>query len=73
VAAGSAEVAAAIDGLADPAACAEALRHVLVGGTHSVEAFANEVVAAEGGDVIPAHTVTRIIGEILAEIDTRSA
>jgi hypothetical protein len=44
---------------------------VLVGGTHAVEAFANETADAEGGDPIPPHTATRIIGEVLAEIDTR--
>ena len=64
-------VAAAVDSLADPAASAEALRHVLVGGTPSVQAFAGEVAEEEGGDVIPPHTATRIIGEVLAEIDAR--
>ena len=47
----------------------QALRHVLVGGVHSVEAFADEVAAAEGGDPIPAHQATKIIGEVLAELD----
>ena len=64
-------VAEAVDALDDPTACAEALRHVLVGGTPSVEAFAGEVADAEGGDVIPPHTATRIIGEVLADIDAR--
>ena len=64
-------VAEAVDALDDPTACAEALRHVLVGGTPSVEAFAGEVADAEGGDAIPPHTATRIIGEVLAEIDSR--
>src|SRR5680860_322169 len=36
-------VSEAVDALDDPTACAEALRHVLVGGTPSVEAFAGEV------------------------------
>ena len=64
-------VAKAVDALDDPAAGAEALRHVLVGGTPSVQAFADEVAEAEGGDPLPAHTATGIIGEVLAEIDDR--
>ena len=64
-------VAEAVDALDDPIAGAEALSHVLVGGTPSVEAFAGEVADEEGGDVIPSHIATRIIGEVLAEIDTR--
>jgi hypothetical protein len=35
-----------------------------------VQAFATEVAAAEGGDALPPHKATRIIGEVLAEIDT---
>jgi hypothetical protein len=65
------QVADAVDDLDDPTAAADSLRHVLVGGTHAVEAFADEVVDAQGGDAIPPHTATRIIGEVLAEIDTR--
>ncbi len=65
-------VAEAVDALDDPGAGAEALRHVLVGGTPSVAAFAGEVADAEGGDVLPPHTTTRIIGEVLAEIDHRA-
>jgi hypothetical protein len=61
-----AEVVAELD---DPGASAEALRHVLVGGVPSVEDFASEVADAEGGDPIPAHQATKIIGEILAELD----
>ena len=64
-------VAEAIDALDDPVAGAEALRHVLVGGTPSVQAFAAEVADEEGGDLIPPHTATRIIGEVLSEIDDR--
>ncbi len=64
-------VSEVVDTLDDPTAAAESLRHVLVGGTPSVEAFAGEVAEAEGGDVIPPHIITRIIGEVLAEIDTR--
>ena len=64
-------VADAVDAVDDPTAAADSLRHVLVGGTHAVEAFADEVVEAEGGEAIPPHTATRIIGEVLAEIDTR--
>ena len=53
-----------------PEASAEALRHVLVGGVPSVDAFAAEVAEAEGGEAVPAHKVTKIIGEVLAEIDS---
>ncbi len=63
------DVAPAIADLDDPEASAEALRHVLVGGVHSVEGFAAEVAEAEGGDPLPAHTTTKIIGEVLAELD----
>ncbi len=62
-------VAEAVGALDDPGASAEALRHVLVGGVRSVEGFAAEVAEAEGGEPIPAHLATRIIGEVLAEID----
>jgi hypothetical protein len=63
-------VAEAIESIEDPEASAEALRHVLVGGTPSVQAFANEVAKAEGGDPLPPHKATKIISEVLAEIDT---
>ena len=53
----------------DPQASGEALRHVLVGGVHSVEAFAAEVAEAEGGDPLSAHETTKIIGEVLTELD----
>ena len=62
-------VKAAVAKLQDPEASAQALRHVLVGGVHSVEAFAGEVAEAEGGDPLPAHVATKIIGEVLAELD----
>jgi hypothetical protein len=62
-------VGPAVEALADPEASAQALRHVLVGGVHSVEAFADEVAEAEGGDPLPAHQATKIIGEVLAELD----
>ncbi len=62
-------VAPAVEALADPEASGEALRHVLVGGVHSVEDFAAEVAEAEGGDPLPAHEATKIIGEVLAELD----
>jgi len=64
-------VAEAVEALDDPGASAEALRHVLVGGNPSVQAFASEVAEAEGGDPLPPHKATRIIGEVLAEIDAR--
>lgn len=63
-------VAEAVAALDDPEASGEALRHVLVGGVHSVEAFAAEVAEAEGGDPLPAHQTTVIIGEVLSELDT---
>ena len=62
-------VAPAVAALDDPAASGEALRHVLVGGVHAVEDFAVEVADAEGGEVLPAHEATKIIGEVLAELD----
>ena len=65
-------VSEAVDALDDPGASAEALRHVLVGGTPSVSAFASEVAASEGGDTLPAHKATKIIGEVLAEIDSEN-
>jgi hypothetical protein len=63
------EVKPAIDALEDPEASGEALRHVLVGGVHSVEDFAAEVAEAEGGEPLPAHQATKIIGEVLTELD----
>jgi hypothetical protein len=62
-------IAPAVDALVDPEASGEALRHVLVGGVRSVEGFAAEVAEAEGGEPIPAHQATKIIGEVLAELD----
>ncbi|HEY1466114.1 MAG TPA: hypothetical protein VGF11_03595 [Acidimicrobiales bacterium] len=62
-------IAQAVKGVGDPEASGEALRHVLVGGVHSVEDFATEVAAAEGGEPLSAHEATKIIGEILAELD----
>ena len=62
-------VAPAVAALDDPQASGEALRHVLVGGVPSVEAFANEVAEAKGGEPLPAHQATKIIGEVLAELD----
>ena len=62
-------VAPAVEALHDPEASGEALRHVLVGGVRSVEGFAAEVAEAEGGDPLPAHQATKIIGEVLAELD----
>jgi hypothetical protein len=64
------EVGPAVEALADPHASGEALRHVLVGGVPSVEAFAAEVAEAEGGDPLPAHQATKIIGEVLSAIDS---
>ncbi|MDP1820608.1 MAG: hypothetical protein Q8K58_12065 [Acidimicrobiales bacterium] len=62
-------VAPALDGVSDPEASAEALRHVLVGGVHAVEDFTKEVAEAEGGEPIPAHQATKLIGEVLSELD----
>jgi hypothetical protein len=63
------EVAPAVKALDDPEASGEALRHVLVGGVHSVEDFAAQVAEAEGGDPLSAHETTKIIGEVLKELD----
>ena len=62
--------AEAVEALDDPDASAEALRHVLIGGTPSVQAFATEVAeSADDSDELPPHTATKIIGQVLAEID----
>jgi hypothetical protein len=63
------EVAPAVAALDDPEAAAEALRHVLIGGVHAVEDFATEVADAEGGEPLRPHEATKIIGEVLAELD----
>jgi len=63
------DVAGALKDINDSEASGEALRHVLIGGTHSVEAFSEEVAEAEGGEPLPAHKMTKIIGEVLAELD----
>jgi hypothetical protein len=63
------DVAAAVAALHDPVASGEALRHVLVGGVHSVEDFAAEIAAAEDAEPLAAHAATKIIGEVLAELD----
>ena len=62
-------VASAVKKINDPEASGEALRHVLVGGVHSVEDFAAEVAEAEGGEVLSAHETTKIIGRVLTELD----
>jgi len=62
-------VAPALEALHDPEASGEALRHVLVGGVHAVEDFATEVAHSEGGDTLTAHQTTKIIGEVLSELD----
>jgi hypothetical protein len=62
-------VASAVKAIGDPQASGEALRHVLVGGVHSVEDFAAEIAEAEGGDPLSAHETTKIIGEVLTELD----
>jgi hypothetical protein len=66
-----AHVTEAVDALADPGASAEALRHVLIGGNPSISAFAAEVAEAEGGETLPPHKATKLIGEVLADIDAR--
>jgi hypothetical protein len=63
------EVAPAVEALDDPEAAGEALRHVLIGGQHAVEDFAKETADAEGGDPLKPHEATKIIGEVLAELD----
>jgi hypothetical protein len=62
-------VGPAVEALNDPGASGEALRHVLIGGVPSVEAFASEIAEAEGGEPLPAHEATKIIGEVLTELD----
>jgi hypothetical protein len=62
-------IASAVEKIEDPEASGEALRHVLVGGVHSVEDFATEVADAEGGEALSAHETTKIIGEVLTELD----
>lgn len=62
-------VAEAVGAVDDPEASGEALRHVLVGGVHSVEDFAAEVAEAQGGETLPAHQTTKIIGQVLSELD----
>jgi hypothetical protein len=64
------DVSAAIETVDDPAASGEALRHVLIGGVHSVEDFAVEVAELEGGEPLRAHEATKIIGEVLTELDS---
>lgn len=64
------DVSSAIGDIRDPEASGEALRHVLVGGVHSVEDFAAEVAESEGGELLPAHKATKIIGEVLTELDS---
>ena len=64
------DVSTAVEAVNDPEASGEALRHVLVGGVHSVEDFAAEVAEAEGGDTLSAHQTTKIIGEVLSELDS---
>ena len=63
------DVAPAVEALDDPEAAAEALRHVLIGGQHAVEDFASETADAEGGEPLKPHEATKIIGEVLAELD----
>jgi hypothetical protein len=66
-------VSEAVQSLEDPDASADALRHVLIGGTPSIQAFAGEVAEAEGGDELPHHKATKIIGQVLAEIDAHQS
>ena len=63
------DVVGALESIDNSEASGEALRHVLIGGTHSVEAFAEEVARAEGGEPLRTHEMTKIIGEVLAELD----
>jgi hypothetical protein len=62
------EVAPAVEALDDPEAAAAALRHLLIGGVHAVEDCATEVAEAEGEPLRP-HEATKIIGEMLSELD----
>lgn len=65
----SSDHAQVLEAVEDPEASGEALRFVLIGGVHSVEDFAAEVAKEKGGDPIPAHEMTKIIGEVLAKLD----
>ena len=69
VATSAASAAEAVGALEHPEATGGALRHVLVGGVHAAEDFAAEVALAEGGDTLPPHETTKIIGEVLAKLD----
>ena len=69
MASSDASAAEAVGALDDPEASGEALRHVLTGGVHAVEDFAAEVADAKGGDPLPAHQATKIIGEVLGELE----
>jgi hypothetical protein len=64
------DASAAIEAINDPEASGDALRHVLIGGVHSVEDFAVEIAEVEGGEPLPAHKATKIIGEVLTELDS---
>jgi signal transduction protein with GAF and PtsI domain len=64
------DVSTAIGAINDPEASGEALRHVLIGGVHSVEDFTVEVAEVEGGEALSAHEATKIIGEVLSELDS---
>ncbi len=57
------------EALDDPEASSKALHYLLVGAVHSVEDFAAEVTEAESGNPLPAHETTKIIGEVLTELD----
>jgi hypothetical protein len=63
------DVLGALKDVTDSQASGEALRLVLIGGVHSVEAFSKEVADAEGGEPLATHKMTKIIGEVLAELD----
>lgn len=63
-------VAEAVASVAEPEAVAEALRHVLVGGDPSVAAFADEIGESQEGEPVPAHTVAKAIGNVLASLET---
>ena len=62
--------AEAVASVAEPEAVAEALRHVLVGGDPSVAAFADEIGESQEGEPVPAHTVAKAIGNVLASLET---
>ena len=62
-------VAPMLDAVDDPEASGEALRHVLVGGVHRWRTSRPRSPRPRAASRLPPHKATKIIGEVLAEID----